>query len=268
MISYSQQRGECLEERLAGSALYFREAYGKQPISVRYDTPYHGYTYLYKYATLHGEIIDHALKSCDAVQKMWTEDTLIHVSSFGGGPGSELLGLARFLTETQQSRQIHYVNYDRESQWEMFFPTMCAQVSSCYPVRITDHQVHFDIIQRGELPEYVQHADLFFFNYVLTELYSCPRTVHEFLNRLARSAKAGSLFVIVDNGYGDYIGYLKSLVQEMDLSELAFDTINEFKVESPKENLEQYGRLFVGNEYPLWKMKVSYHICQKQEGRL
>jgi hypothetical protein len=87
-----------------------------------YGTSLKKFAYLYKYSVAHGHFIFSALCSVKHVRLGWFSGTnMLKIACIGGGPGSEIMGIVRYLKKRQldtADRKIVITIYDKEPTWK------------------------------------------------------------------------------------------------------------------------------------------------------
>jgi len=127
----------------------------------------------------------------------------VKVACIGGGPGSDLLGVAKFaLAERLCDRRFKFFVLDRQAAWWRARSELVSTFDK--ELRIAEAFQELDLAAGPPWTpdnEYLQ-SDVFTFSFVLSEVWSFDRggSVTGFLNHLVDGAKRGALFCYVDNG--------------------------------------------------------------------
>ena len=59
-------------------------------------------TYIYRFFTMHCYLVYHSLQlSCDTLKRLWKHKSSLRVCCIGGGPGSDVVGLTKFLRDNE-----------------------------------------------------------------------------------------------------------------------------------------------------------------------
>lgn len=125
----------------------------------------------------------------------------VRVACIGGGPGTDMLGVAKYAEDLGYPHTLlEFVILDREVGWNTPRGVLAHGIGK----KVTQAHQHLDLTEAGNwTPNWDFHdADLFTFIFSLSEVwcYNASGAVTEFLRQVVRRAKAGALFLYVDNG--------------------------------------------------------------------
>uniref|UniRef100_UPI0040574C08 hypothetical protein n=1 Tax=Candidatus Electronema sp. TaxID=2698783 RepID=UPI0040574C08 len=84
---------------------------------VDYTDPITRFAYIYCYVTSHANIIHKIIKSCNELKCLMGTAETVNMTCIGGGPGSDLLGVLKYLSDLDQSPHLRCTLYDREEAW-------------------------------------------------------------------------------------------------------------------------------------------------------
>ena len=102
------------------------------------------FAYIYKYVTCHANLVYQIIAESDALGSLFNREK-VNVTCIGGGPGSEFLGILKYVLLKQKSPFLRCTLYDREVGWgdcwndvdEKLDPQM--RISTfCQPADVTD----------------------------------------------------------------------------------------------------------------------------------
>lgn len=197
--------------------------------SIPYDDPLCRLAYVYKHVAANATLFERALGSLEtarAVVKARAGGTL-HVCAVGGGPGSELLGLMKFIVErgsaTYLPRRIEFTIIDLVPEWGETWTQLAREVETSFatglddlpPPVIVDKFYPFDATKEAKYKSFgwlLSEVDLFVFNYIISENLDNLDHLAEALRILAGRARDDAAFVFIDRKeYSDRIN--KWLVQ-------------------------------------------------------
>jgi hypothetical protein len=148
--------------------------------AISYDCEEKRKLYLLRYFTVHAAENYHAARQIpDEIVDAWFEKGEISILSLGGGPGSDLFGVLRFIEEEYQRRQyqnpftVSIIRLDIEEQWD----SILDDVVSRFFGWLDDYQkIQLDVNDDFEsLPR--QEFDLITASYLVSELTSDGRMV-------------------------------------------------------------------------------------------
>ena len=94
-----------------------------------YDCPYRRFAYLYKYGTCHANLVYERIRACQALRAALA-GRHVTVSSIGGGPGSEYLGVLKYVGEQPKRPRLKFFLLDREAAWSETWSDVDDMVST------------------------------------------------------------------------------------------------------------------------------------------
>ena len=100
-----------------------------------YSSPLHKFCYLFKYTIANGYYVFRTLKLArEKARKDLFPPQGMRIACIGGGPGSEIVGVARYLREIEphhRSVPLEFVVFDRERTWETVGKKVVECLSDC-----------------------------------------------------------------------------------------------------------------------------------------
>ncbi len=203
-------------EQIKNHILDTSDEYFKEIPVIEYQNPLCRLGYLYMNAPANATLFERVLNlSQDAQDKVASaSDGVLSVCSLGGGPGTEMLGLAKHYLQRrdlQPPRKIAFTVLDNISEWSdtwselgeaaenelrtslSFDPAMAPTIAPMFlPYDVMDG-TQFDLIQFQ-----LERADIVVFNYLLSENKSRLATANPALARLRDLCSPGCCFVVID----------------------------------------------------------------------
>lgn len=250
-----------------------REKYNdlKNGVIPKYNDPYLHFAYLYCYVASHANTLCQIIDNLPELSSAFDRDR-INVSCVGGGPGSDLLGLLKFIQLRNKPAHLRCGTYDREETWYDSLRNICNRIDPLSPIspyfRIMDVTKPETWLEQAELCG----ADLFTLSFFMSEIPVIRNEANPFFRHLFKSAKSGSLFLFVDNSSGSAHLWFDALVKEHNkcstYGHLEFlkkpEDKRVFVIESgeQKRYLEPYYSKF-GD--PKLRSYTYYRICRKVE---
>lgn len=153
--------------------------------------------------------------------------TKINLVSFGGGPASELVGVVRYIEESNEVvEQINYVVYDKDGDWAEVARMIVDDLDTNIEITMTYEEV--DAASRSKMSDVdVSQVDLIIFSYIMSELARLGRRdqIAENFRLLLKEMKVGSKILFIDNLHPIFIKYfysckiVRGLVQKNDDSD-------------------------------------------------
>jgi hypothetical protein len=182
---------------------------------IKYDDPLCRLGYLYRHATANATLFEWVLTRSKHLKTQLLEAKrgTLQICSVGGGPGTELLGLAKYLLRNSESipRKISFAVLDNFPQWnetwhqlaekiETSLDTALAAKGKESPI-IADSFIPFDVLDESSYKDYLHRfskIDIVVFNYLFSENKSRLDEAVAAVKHLAKLTPARCVFVVID----------------------------------------------------------------------
>ena len=214
-----------IQKRIA----YLSKSYGKLKDAHRtpidYRDPATRFAYVCKYVAAHGDYIVQLLAlTKDELGKVF-ENAKARVTCVGGGPGSDILAVLKYLDDYGKKEAVDKVTFyllDKEQAWadtwtelEDSFEAAVGLNSYFQTMDVTDPESW--TLQKKSLD-----SNIFTISYFASEVYSLDKdgVVSAFWASLFKNAKPGALFLYIDNGTDDFNKYFDALWKKAGLISL------------------------------------------------
>lgn len=187
----------CRDLRLAYQGRLLQQ--GREPVN--YSRPTTQLAYLYRTVPAHADWLVQALATAPlAIEKVLATGN-VKVACIGGGPGTDVLGIVKYAEDFGYPKtSFQFDVLDREIGWNTPRGILTHQLGT----KVSQRHQHLDLTEAGNWTSSwdFQDADIFTFIFSLSEVwcYNASGAVTDFLRRVVRHAKAGALFIYVDNG--------------------------------------------------------------------
>lgn len=194
---------------------------------------------MYSYVAANANLCEIAIRlSDDLVELIKTrceDEGELKVCAFGGGPGTELLALTKYLTVRRKKGPqvaLSFLLVDNVPEWVETWSQLEAQVRKflkdnfgkipSWPLNINKAFMPFDMTDLKKFGNVKQlfGQDLYIFNYVVSEIYGAEEieSLQEVVQAMADSAATGSKFLIVDRRQNPIINRATELLENSGLS--------------------------------------------------
>ena len=198
------------------SAEYFSQARPK----ISFGDPFYRSAYLYKYAPANALAVE-AVLNYDANHQRLISDLLtskqrISMCCLGGGPGSEILGAAKWIVRQQlDATQLDVVITDKFPQWKDQWNSVRDTLNASFladgavsaerpPLVVSRGFVKVDVIDPASalLPVFRHGFDLYVVSYVVSHIYTSEglSQFRRFMQSVIETAPQGSKFLFMDRG--------------------------------------------------------------------
>ncbi len=184
---------------------------------IDYEDPLCRLGYLYRHATANATLFEQVLiGSGELRQKIrGAGGGRLHVCSAGGGPGTELLGLAKYLLRRQflvgPPRKISFTVLDNVPQWAETWQQLAEAVEDEFraslvdegwePPTIAEKFLPMDVLDATSYEPYAYQfgkADIVVFNYLFSENKTRLDDARAAIECLAAKCPPGCVFVVID----------------------------------------------------------------------
>lgn len=237
--------------------------YGKLLVgaSIDYSDPVTRFAYVYKYVTAHADLVCRLLEDFDILGDLFDQDR-VTVTSLGGGPGTELLGILKFMECQSKSPSLHLEICDREEFWGEAWTDVSNKIKA--PCSISTSFRALDVTKSTSLGyKKLLAADLFTMVYFMSEVYATREQAQQFFDNLFTKAKPGALFIFADNNRSEFTDWFDSLAAVHGVKVLHSGSVT-FQVgfDEEKKALGLYLEKF--DHLPRLTANMAYRICRKR----
>ncbi len=136
---------------------------------------------------------------------------------FGGGPGTELISMAKVF----ENEGIKFFLTDKEAKWYDCWYEIRDRIKYLFPdrkIQADSTEVDLCNVDDFERIKYAtQHSQFVFFNYVVSELYKSAPHFFRFLEQVFTHLPSKAIIVIVDRSQREIINLINCLIKEFNL---------------------------------------------------
>jgi hypothetical protein len=175
-----------------------------------YSDPASRFGYLYMYVATHGDWVSSLL------QRVWSDvhETLgkkvVRHSCIGGGPGSDILGVLKYLRFFGKGVQrLECYLLDCEPGWEGTWSSVEKWLGTSLKVDTTFQRVNVFKPATWKARNRFLKADIFTFSFFVSEVMSLDKDekLAPFWKHVFSNAKNGAIFLYIDNGSSEFSEY-------------------------------------------------------------
>ncbi len=234
--------------------------------NIKYEEPLCRMAYLYMNVAVHAHLVETALTQFDqlgqTIREKISKGEELRVCALGGGPGSELLGLVRYvesLNAVDKPAYIDFVLVDRIKEWDeswhalktgidSYFRENCGSDRSQWPVAISRSFLPLDASDPTEFENFATRfagIDVFLVCYLASELKAKMSQFRQVLEVLLQRANSGAWLLFVDRDERVVREAVVDLIQNM--RALSLNGIVEHRGQL-QESLEELGEWFINIE--------------------
>lgn len=212
--SYCKSTGADLEAVYTQIAAHIRttssEHRNPDP-NINYDDPLCRSGYLYMHTAANATLFERTLRKCSELGALIRErkGEQIRICAVGGGPGTELLGLAKYLLDRRYLPAVwDFTLLDRVPHWGETWSLIAEQCELHIDQKFEEDKprIHrsfypMDVTDPGSYEPYAwlfRKTDIFVFNYIWSENQGRMAEMGKALAALVDKAREGAYFVIID----------------------------------------------------------------------
>jgi len=201
----------------------YRELTDESANPPNYRSPAARFAYIYKYTTCHADIVCKALGQNNIVslRRLFEGDDWLKVACIGGGPGSDFIGVLKYLALSNIRKNLRCFLLDSEPAWGDTWSEVDEQAEGL-EIRISTHYQELNVCEPDTWDKQTKYygADLYTLIYFLSEVYRRRNEAENFFRNLVMNVKPGAVFLVVDNNSPDFVNYISSLANEIGLKSL------------------------------------------------
>lgn len=213
--------------------------YGGEPVRLPYDDPLYRIAYIYTYVAAHAHLLEYSLGHFDATRELvhsQLESAVgsLEVCSLGGGPGSELLGLARYIQGVAQAGAnvaLTFCVVDRVTAWAESWRALVLGIEADmkkrlgarrvdWPFTVSHEFLQLDLTDSACLDDFTSRfagVDLFVLNHVISELKGSESALAGWLSALVERSRENALFLVVDRNEAGMATEIRGILSEANL---------------------------------------------------
>jgi len=180
------------------------------------------FAYIYKYVTSHANIVFQLVPRSLSLRRLFDKE-VVSITCVGGGPGSDFLGLLKFIITAGNKPHLRLNLFDKEPTWNECWQDVDEKLSS--HLMISNVFSQFDVTAPDTWKNYNKFltSDLFTMIYFMSEINSLRAEAEPFFTNLFENAQRGSLMLYVDNNNPMFYEWFDSLAKKHNWKVLVSD---------------------------------------------
>lgn len=232
---------------------------------IDYSDPVTRFAYIYKYVTSHANLVCTLIEKNDTLGNLFVDNQRINVACIGGGPGSDFLGILKYLMKNRKLPVVKFHIYDRERAWEDSWFDVESKVDPGFIISTSYLPLDVTVPAQWENNKKYFQSDIFTMIYFMSEVYEKRDEAEEYFNQLFTKAKPGSLFLVIDNNNSSFYDWFDALANAHNIKILKSDeTMMKMPYDEQKSDLGIYIEKFDKFAYPKLQTWVAYRIGRKE----
>jgi len=241
---------------------YLRTEYSKLLTSegIVYSLPTTRFAYIYAYVTSHANLVCTIIENSDDLSAVF-DNGKVNVACIGGGPGSDFLGILKYLMVNDKKPTVRFQICDKEKTWIESWSDVEDKVDPGF--RISTSYLSLDVTKPEDWQDHTKYlqSDLFTMIYFMSEVLALRDSSNEYFANLFENAKQGALFLFVDNNNTKFYGWFDELAKKYGVEILkSTEAPMTVPTDEDKRDLGKYYEKF---KYPKLTADVAYRIGYK-----
>lgn len=218
------------------------------------------FAYIYEYVTSHANVVYQLIRDSADLRSLFNKSQ-VNVTCIGGGPGSDFLGILKYVLKNKKTPSLKVSLFDKEPAWSELW----SDVDDKLGLSISNRFMLFDVTKPESYKPYEKFlsADLFTMIYFMSEISKLREQSEPFFKHLFENAKPGALLLYVDNRNQEFYKWFDSLISGHNWKVLMSNQVD-LKIDDTseeKKDLEPYYSKFPD---PKLTAKIAFRVCQKQ----
>lgn len=267
------EHGTALDTKIKTQVEYLSKSYkglitsNRQPIN--YRDPATRFAYVLKYVATHGDYVVQALEALRQVNggKVFQGEAA-RLSCIGGGPGSDVMGVMKYLSENDDEpvKKLTCYLLDGEQAWADTWTEIGDAIDTKIAINVNFQPLDVTKPASWNSQKKFLKADLFTFSYFLSEVkvFNAAGVVEDFWNTVFNGADVGATFLYVDNGHKDFNEFFDGFWEERGDIECIYQDDNTWtlpRYSEQSDNLGEYKSKF--GQQPKIRSMISTRILKK-----
>ncbi|MCC5668744.1 hypothetical protein LC653_34065 [Nostoc sp. CHAB 5784] len=234
--------------------------------SIDYKDTITRFAYIYKYVSSHANLVCGIITQSNDLAKVFDAQQKINIACIGGGPGSDFLGILKYLMSKGKTPSVKFQLCDKEKNWAESWSDVDDKVDPKF--RISTSYLPLDVTKPDEWKPHTKYftSDIFTMIYFMSEIFTLRDSADEYFTNLFSQAKPGALFLFVDNNHTSFYGWFDELAKAHNIK---IKDSNQYTMFLPsdedKSDLGIYFQKFQSYSYPKIKANIAYRVGQKQQ---
>lgn len=256
-------RDAAIKKELANLSASYGNLTKADRVPIDYASPISRFAYIYKYTVAHADYIKQLIQNHKVLGDLFAGEAL-SVACLGGGPGSDLLGILKYMIQNQRGSALTCYLFDRERAWGDSWSEVAKPLKADFHLYPVFQQL--DVTDQNTWGSYRKYlgADLFTLSYFLSEVWAFHTKAQPYFESCFTNAKTGATFLFIDNNdaNGHFVGWYDAMAAAHGLEQLHDGACKmAFSIDEEKTDLEPYYSKF---GWPKRESNVSYRISRKR----
>lgn len=253
------------------------EYYKKSQPNIPYSDPLCRIAYLYWTVPINASLVEFVFQRDpdleEYLDEIQSKNNKITLCAFGGGPGTELLGLAKRIEKRKWEGSLNqqlWLNYrilDKINEWQDSWTAISHQIESTLEKPFGSNRNNWPFILQGNhsmiditnLENFGKWGNLFgqdihILSYIVSEVFDDAEDLQKFIIKMAEYAPEGSKFVFIERAEDRWKNKIKETADLAGLSLSGFIRKQNGRIDSEEEKTD-LGRIYSELQ---WDPRLTY----------
>lgn len=262
LAEHGKDTDELIRQEILKLSSKYKDLLVKNELS--YENPITRFAYIYAYTTAHADAVYTFIQDFEALKEIFDAD-VVNVSCIGGGPGSDFLGILKFITlpPPKPVKKLSCLLCDREQSWREAWVDVDQKVDAAFRLSTVFWELDVTDPETWASTSKLFHADLFTMIYFMSELYESREDARDFFETMVDRAKSGAIFLLIDNNTQAFFTQFDEIAQDRGLDHVSGGGDLEYTLgwEEQADALDLYNKKF--NRSPKIQFRIAYRIYRK-----
>jgi len=206
------QKDNRIQKEIEAFSSAYRKLGSKERPNFKYHDPIAQFAYVYKYVTAHANLVYKILLDKADFYQLFIDtknkkeiipsdqrENRIEIACLGGGPGSDMLGVVKFLQEKKWRGKLIVANYDKEDRaWSRAWSNLWHYAD--FGFSVSSNQVYFDAeIAESRDFKSLRKATLISMVYFISEIWHLRADLDLFFKNISQMIQPGTKVLYLDN---------------------------------------------------------------------
>lgn len=250
--------------------------------NINYEDPFCRMAYLYMNVAVHASLVEEALAFYPQVKTLVQERVAagqdIQIAITGGGPGSELLGIVRYIETLRLGQPAHLdlVLVDRIREWDESWHALKTGIDeelkseygdnrAAWPVTISRSFLPLDMTNDQDFTYFAtrfRSIDFFLVTYLVSELKGSRTELAGVIRTLMSRARPDALMLFIDRDEKAVRGAVQEIIDIVGLRSLGLHQVRG----ELGDNLEDLGEWYINIPFlPRQRWLAFFHLSSRGE---
>jgi hypothetical protein len=228
-----------------------------------FSDPITRFAYIYKYTVAHADYIKQLIQQTPALASVFNNQNVV-VASLGGGPGSDLIGILKYIARRGCRPTLVCDLFDKEELWADSWSRVAFEVDASCRFHVNFRQLDVTSPEARTRSTGYLNADIITLSYFLSEVWKYKNAAQSFFDHALSKTKSDALILYIDNSSSQFCDWFDDMANRAGLESISKDSRSfTSTVDEEKRDLEPYFSKFSATSSPKIKSDVAFRIMRK-----